>query len=76
MLALHSEFDFVLGMAIDIMHCVLIGIVKALLVHWFSASKTSLVILCYQIIKTSRAATTSSMEVNEYLLKTFKCVSE
>ena len=39
MLALHPQFDLVLGMAIDFMHCVLIGIVKALLVHWFSASK-------------------------------------
>ena len=43
------------------------------------ASKTTPVILC--AIKPlrphqSRAATKSSMEVNEYLLKTFKCVSE
>ena len=43
------------------------------------ASKTSPVILC--AIKPlrphqSRAVTTSSLEVNAYLLKTFKCVSE
>ena len=40
-LALHLPFHLVLGMVIDIMHCVFLGVVKALLYYWFSPTERS-----------------------------------
>ena len=39
-LALHPPFDTVLGLALDILHALYIGVVKALLSLWFSSSKS------------------------------------
>lgn len=39
-LALHPPFDTVLGMVLDILHALYIGVVKALLSLWFSSSKS------------------------------------
>ena len=38
-LALHQPFDLMLGMVIDILHSIGVGVVKALLSSWFSPTK-------------------------------------
>ena len=40
-LALHLPFNLILGMVIDIMHYVILGVVKALLPFWFSSTQRS-----------------------------------
>ena len=57
-LALHPHFDLIYGMVIDSMHRVVIGVVKALLVHWFSASKKQQKYSAYE--KVNKKALTAS----------------
>lgn len=38
-LSLHPPFNLVKGMVVDDLHCVDLGVVKALCTHWFSADK-------------------------------------